>query len=177
MRDYDRNTGWGVVLIAVGIIFLTGQMTGIDVGRYGWPFIIVAIGVLLLIMAVSGLDASRQSVVSGVIVTTVGGILLYQDTFDHYESWAYAWALVPAAVGLGRALQARLAGLNDVHVGQGIAMAGTFAIFFVVGLGFFEGIVNISGRGSDALVEYAVPLGLILLGAWMLLGRRGWRRA
>jgi hypothetical protein len=54
-------------------------------------------------------------------------------------------------------------------------MAGMFLIFFVVGLAFFEGILNISGRGSDALVEYALPVGLILLGIWMLIGRTRWR--
>ncbi len=30
---------------------------------------------------------------------------------------------------------------------------------FLIGLTFFEGILDISGRGSDALVENALPVG------------------
>lgn len=175
MRDYDLRAGWGVVLIVVGVLFLLDRLFGFDLGRYGWPFIIVLIGALLLLFGLSGLDPTRQSVIPGLIVTTVGLILLYQNTFDHFESWAYAWALIPAAIGLGRALQARLTGLNAIHSGRGLSMAGTFLVVFLVGLTFFEGVVNISGRGSDALVEYALPAGLILLGVWLLIGRTLWR--
>ena len=40
--------------------------------------------------------------IAGSIVTTVGSVLLYQQTTGHWESWAYAWALVgPGAAGLG----------------------------------------------------------------------------
>ena len=28
----------------------------------------------------------------------IGLILLYQNTFNHFESWAYAWAMIPVAV-------------------------------------------------------------------------------
>jgi hypothetical protein len=171
MRRYDLNAGWGVVLIAVGLFFLADGILGLDLGRYGWPLIIVGIGGLLLLVGLTGLDPTRQSVTPGSIVTTVGLILLYQNTFDHYESWSYAWALIPASIGLGRALHARLTGGSGVVARQGLWMAGTFLIFFVVGLVFFEGILNISGRGSDALVDYALPLGLIVLGVWMLFGR------
>ena len=44
-------------------------------------------------------------VVGGTVATTVGLVLLYQNNTGHWESWAYAWALVgPAASGLGLAL-------------------------------------------------------------------------
>ena len=36
-------------------------------------------------------------------------ILLYQNTADHFESWAYAWALVfPASTGLGQMIYGSL---------------------------------------------------------------------
>ena len=39
----------------------------------------------------------------GSAVTMVGTILLFQNTFDYFQSWAYAWALVfPTSVGVGQ---------------------------------------------------------------------------
>jgi hypothetical protein len=175
MGDPDRRAAWGVVLVLVGLVFLADRALGIDFGERGWPFIIVGVGAAFVLVGLSGLDPTRASVIPGSVVFTVGLILLYQNTYDHWESWAYAWALIPGSVGLGRALHARLTGLNEVQVGQGLSMAGGFAVLFVIGVVFFEGLLNISGRGSSALVDYALPVGLILLGAWMLAGRV-WRR-
>ena len=39
--------------------------------------------------------------IAGTIVTTIGFLLLYQDSTGHWESWAYAWALLTLAAGLG----------------------------------------------------------------------------
>jgi len=174
MTRYDRQTAWGVVLIAVGLAFLADRLLGLDVGRQGWPLIIVGVGALLLVVGLAGVDPSRASVIPGSIVTTVGLILWYQNTYDHFESWAYAWALIPASVGLGRALHAAITG-GTVARGA-LSMAGSFAVVFLIGLAFFEGVLNISGRGSDALVSYALPIGLILLGLWLMAGRMAWGR-
>lgn len=171
MRRTDMRMWWGVVLIAVGLVLLADRLLGLELGSYGWPLVIVGVGVFLLAAGLAGLDTSRQAVIPGSIVTTVGLILLYQNTFDHYESWAYAWALIPVSVGLGRALHAARTG-GDAR--GGLDAAGSFTVVFLIGLAFFEGVLNISGRGSDALVAYAVPIGLILVGLW-LVARRAWR--
>lgn len=174
-REDGRNTGLGIVLIGLGAVFLAGQIVGFEVGRYGWPFIVIAAGALALVLGISGVDPSRGLVYPGIIGMTVGGILLYQNTYDHWESWAYAWALIPASVGLARALHASLTGEGRRDVRGGLSMAGWFAAFFVVGFAFFEGVLNISGRGYGGLAQYAVPLLLIAAGLWMLVGRFGWR--
>ena len=78
-------------------------------------------------------------VVGGTVATTVGLVLLYQNSTGHWESWAYAWALVgPAASGLGMVLW----GLRTGHAGQ--VRNGTWGLLgglamFVVGFLFFEG--------------------------------------
>lgn len=171
MRQYDPRTGWGVVLIAAGLVFLVMQLTDFELGRYGWPFLIVAVGAALLVIGLAGVDPSRAAVYPGLIVLTVGLLLLYQNTFDHWESWAYAWALIPASVGLARALHTRLTDGATAEIRGGLSMAGTFAAIFVIGFAFFEGMLNISGRGFGEVGRYAVPAGLILIGALMLLGR------
>ncbi len=66
--------------------------------------IVIGIGVVILVL---GLFVNREQgmVIGGTVVTTVGLVLLYQNTTGRWESWAYAWALVgPAASGLGMAL-------------------------------------------------------------------------
>lgn len=171
MRQYDTRTGWGVVLISLGLVFLLAQFTGFELGRYGWPLIVVAVGGALLLIGLAGVDPSRAAVYPGLIVLTVGLLLLYQNTFDHWESWAYAWALIPAAVGLARALHTSVTDGATSEIRGGLSMAGTFAVIFFIGFAFFEGFLNISGRGFGDLGRYAVPASLILIGALMLLGR------
>ena len=169
-RRGDLNTGWGLALVALGLILLAGQVGGIDVGRYGWPLAIVAVGVVLLVMGLAGLDPTRSIVVPGAIVTTVGAILLYQNTTRHWESWAYAWALIPASIGLGVALRAALAGAPR-QARSGLASASFFLVLFALGFAFFEGVLRISGRDFGAVGQYGFPVLLMLVGAWMLVGR------
>lgn len=95
---------FGLVLVGLGGLFLLGSLFGISILSFSWPLLILIPGVLMLTgMAVGGRGAAGLAV-PGCILTTVGGILLVQNTFDYYESWAYAWALLPASVGVGVAI-------------------------------------------------------------------------
>ncbi len=164
------TTGLGVLLIAAGIVLFSAQVLGVDVGRYGWPMFVVGTGAVMLLMALSGFDPSRGLVYPGTIVTTVGLILLYQNTTRHWESWAYVWALIPASVGLATALHARLTGRARQARG-GISIMFMFLVLFAVGLTFFEGMLRISGRDFGLIGQYAFPLLLIAAGVWMLISR------
>ena len=79
--SWTGSNSFGAILIAIGLVFLVAQTGGFEMGRYGWPLIIVAIGLGLLVVGLSGVDPSRGSIYPGMIVTTVGGVLLYQNTF------------------------------------------------------------------------------------------------
>jgi hypothetical protein len=124
----------------------------------------------MLLMGLSGFDPSRGLIFPGTIVTTIGLILLYQNTTAHWESWAYAWALIPASVGLARALYAAATGQTRGTHG-GLSMALFFVLIFAVGFAFFEGVLRISGRDFGALGQYGFPLALIAAGVWMLVAR------
>ena len=95
-----------------------------------------------------GLFVNREQgmVIGGTVVTTVGLVLLYQNSTGRWESWAYAWALVgPAASGLGLLLWGVRTG-DPTEIRNGTwALLGGLGIF-VVGFLFFEGVIGISGR-------------------------------
>jgi hypothetical protein len=156
----------GAILVIVGAILLAGQVLDIGLGDLGWPLIIVAIGVALLLI---GLMVANESgmVVGGSVVTTVGLVLLYQNQTGHWESWAYAWALVgPAASGLGLAVWGIRSGdPQDVRNGTWGLLGGL--AFFAVGYLFFEGIIGISGQRLP-LPEWALPALVIGIGVVIL---------
>src|SRR3989304_8393441 len=135
----------GGILIVVGLIFFASQQLNIDIGEATWPFYVIAPGAGLLAL---GLTQRRGEglVIAGSIVTMVGLVLLYQNATDHWESWAYAWALVgPGGSGLGMLLYGtrnRDAKMARDGFGSLLGALGLFA----VGLVFFEGVIGISGR-------------------------------
>lgn len=167
-RDWDGGaTVVGVLLIVVGGAFLLAQQTGFDLGRIGWPFWVILPGVVLLGAGIV-VPGGSGMLIGGSVVTAVGMVLLYQNATDHWESWAYAWALVgPAASGVGTFLAGLRTG-NGAMVRAGSTGALVGLGLFAVGYLFFEGIVNISGRALP-LPGWVVPAAVMALGAILLL--------
>lgn len=157
----------GAILVIVGLILFLGQVVDIGFGDLGWPFWIIGAGVAILLVGLL-LVTEQGIVVGGVVVTVVGLVLLYQEATDHWESWAYAWALVgPAAAGFGMMLWGVRAG------DRGALRSGFWGLmgglgFFIVGFLFFEGIIGISGRRLP-LPEWTLPAAVIGIGVVMLV--------
>jgi hypothetical protein len=175
-RDLDVGgaTALGVLLIVLGGIFLLAQQTGFDIGDIGWPFWVIVPGLVLLAAGLL-VQGGSGMLIGGTVVTTVGLLLLYQDATDHWESWAYAWALVgPAASGVGTLLAGlRTGNPSMVRAGATGAMVGLG--LFAAGYLFFEGILNISGRELP-LPGWVVPAVVIVLGLALVLRGVGERR-
>ncbi|MGH2427841.1 MAG: hypothetical protein ACRDGV_02970 [Candidatus Limnocylindria bacterium] len=160
-------------LILVGVALLVAQQLDLDIGRLGWPFFVIGPGVVILLV---GLATPRGSglAVGGSITTIVGLLLLYQNATDHWESWAYAWALVgPGGSGVGMLLY----GLRDRNASM--ARAGFWSMMtgiglFAIGFVFFEAVIGISGRQLP-LPEWLLPAIVIAAGA-VLLARGVFRR-
>jgi hypothetical protein len=166
-----QGIGWivlGAVLILLGGLFLLGQALDLDVGQTAWPFFVIVPGVALLAFGVAS-RGGRGLIVAGSVVTATGLLLLYQNSADRFESWAYGWALVAlVAPGLGEMLHGTLRALPDsVAAGRRKALIGLG--LFAVGIVFFELIIGIGGE-PGALREVGVPLLLIALGLWALVG-------
>jgi len=158
--------GLGVALLLIGGLLFVGQLLNIGLEDIGWPAIVIGIGVIILVL---GLFVNREQgmVIGGTVVTTVGLVLLYQNTTGRWETWAYAWALVgPAASGLGMVLWG-IRTANPVEIRNGTWALLTGLAIFVVGFLFFEGVIGLSGEPLG-LPEWLLPVVVIAIGVVIL---------
>jgi hypothetical protein len=161
----------GILLIAFGAAALVLRQLEISpfaaIATWGWPFFVIVPGLVLL--AASLLPAAPKGIgfaTAGAIVTTVGALLLYQTRTGHWESWAYAWALIPLGAGSALVLYGLLARERGM-VTTGLTMAGIAAALFLAGAWFFEGVFAGEPRPTDAGVWW--PIGVIVLGGVIVL--------
>jgi hypothetical protein len=161
----------GVLLIAFGATALLLRESGINpfgaIGTWGWPFFVIVPGLVLL--AASLVPAPPKGIgfaIAGAIVTTVGALLLYQSRTGHWESWAYAWALIPLGAGSALILYGLLARERGM-VTTGLTMAAIAAALVLVGAWFFEGVFAGEPRPTDVGAWW--PIGVIVLGGVIVL--------
>jgi hypothetical protein len=168
-RPRDAGIVLGVALVILGLVFLAGQMfPGLDLGHYAWPLFVLVPGVVMLGAGLVWRDASGL-VIPGSIVTATGLVLAVQNATGLWASWAYAWALIaPGAVGAGIALQG-LVRRSRGEVREGLRVAGIGLVLFLVGLGFFEGVLQISGESLGSGSRLILPALLILAGLVLLV--------
>lgn len=162
---------FGIALIVLGGGVLLARATGVDIftaiGAWGWPFFIIVPGLVLL--ALSLVPARPHGIglaTAGAIVTAVGVLLLYQSRTGHWESWAYAWTLLPAAAGLalmGYGLFADVPGM----IRRGLWMAGIAGAIFVAAAWYFERLFAGELDGLDASQWW--PIVLVALGAVIVI--------
>jgi hypothetical protein len=167
----------GLGLILLGIVFMILRYIGtwfdIDFGHYIWPFFIIISGLFLFIAAFAfERRAGISLAIFGGVTAMTGFILLFQNTFDLFASWAYAWALVaPTSVGLARLVYGGLRGLED-QVRSGLNQTGIGLAIFVFGAFFFELGIGISGLRFGAAwlcwPGLLIGLGIILLQSGLL---------
>ena len=111
--------------------------------------------------------------VAGSVVTTVGLILLYQETTENWESWAYVWALIPMAAGIGITGYALLTGHRDIAA-TGVRLAAVAGALFLVGAWYFNAIFE-TGRNPIDIGAWW-PVVVIGIGA-LVLGRAALMRS
>lgn len=167
-RGIDRGAlVGGIVLVALGLGFLAVQVVDVEVET--WPLFIIIPGVALFLasFAVGGREGLGLAI-PGAIVAAVGAVLWVQETYDLYETWAYAWALVaPGAVGLAMLVYGLFRGDGE--------LAGNGVRTLLVGIGlflgfalFFEGVIGLSGdRFAD--LDTVLPIAVIGLGALLVV--------
>ena len=140
----------GAVLILLGISFLMARFIisifDFEIGHYAWPFFIIVPGVLMFIGAfLLERQAGITLAMFGGMVTMTGIVLMLQNLFDLYATWAYAWALIaPTSMGMAKLVYGAVRGWRD-EVKMGLAMTGIGAAIFVVAGAFFELILGLNG--------------------------------
>jgi hypothetical protein len=170
--EQTRTVILGGILIGLGLLLLIMQWSGVNwLGRLGWPLFILVPGLALFVaIPVVGRPAAPLAVPASV-VTTTGLILFVQNALDIWQTWAYAWALYPMAIGLGLMLQGRWSdGAALQREGRRVALIGL--VLFAVGLFFFEGIIDLSGLGATSITRWLGPVLLIGAGLLLLLRQR-----
>ena len=148
-----------MILIGLGILFLAVNFLDIDLGRV-WPLIFFVIGagfytpVLLMPQARAGLAALF---IPGTIMIGLGVIFLYNTLTGDWGSWAYAWSLIPAFVGIGLILASRFGRWQGDTARAGLWMAlGSAAVFSV--LAMFFGSRTFGAIGPILLIGLGVLL-------------------
>ena len=163
-----RGLVGGLILILVGGAFLAAQsIPGLRTwfrAEDSWPLIVVGVGFLMLVLALA--LSTPPLAVPGCIVGGIGCLLFYQNATGNWESWAYAWTLIPGFVGLGVVLAALMQGQARKDIAGGLWLMLFSAIAFVV-FGSFLGL----GRFSPYWPVLLVLGGLLILGQ-TLFGRR-----
>jgi len=151
----------GLLLIMFGAFLLIVQLVPglemwLDPG-YWWPLVVVAPGVLLLLLAL--LIRVPALAVPASIIMGVGGLLFWQNATGNWDSWAYAWALIPGFIGLGIILTGLLSAKFSQSLGAGLGMMVISAVLFTV-FGSLFGALNVSGIYWSALL---IALGVLML--------------
>jgi hypothetical protein len=155
----------GGLLVVAGAAAFALQESGVripDLGEHGWPFFVIAPGLMLLVAAVLvARPHGTGFAIAGSIVTTIGLILLYQSSTGDWESWAYAWALIPGAAGVAMVIYGAISAERPlIDAGSRLAVIAT--VLFVVGLWFFGPILT--GGRLPADLDQWLPAAVIALG-------------
>jgi hypothetical protein len=157
-RKRRSNLVGGLLLILLGAWFLLGQFwPGLHL-EFSWPWIIVGVGVLMLVIGL--LSGEPDMAVPACVVGGIGGLLYWQNATGNWESWAYAWSLIPGFVGVGVVLSGLLGGGAGKAVRDGGSLIlVSLALFAVFG----------SWLGGLTLFGDYWPVLLILWGLWLLI--------
>ncbi len=159
----------GLILIAIGVLALVGNLLRFDVWHYLWPFFIVGFGLAFFVGMIAGGKSAGALAIPGSLFVTLGLLFFVQTLFNHYASWAYAWALVaPASVGVGMLIFARWSNKPELAAPGRILITIGLVIFLVAGL-LYETAAGLLGFARLGNVIW--PLLLILLGVLILFGR------
>ena len=155
------SIGGALTLIGIGGWFLAVELVpGLKAfasGEHTWPLPIIGIGVGLALIGL--LTWSPGMMIPACIVGGIGGLLYYQNLTGDWESWSYAWALIPGFVGAGILLTGLLTRQRDAVL-TGFWMAFISLLVFSIFGSFL---------GGAGVVSVFWPVLVIALGVYVLL--------
>lgn len=169
MEQRNRtNLAAGLLLILVGAAFLAWQLAPSLFSWFrpelNWPLFVIGAGFFLLVI---GLLADEPGMaVPASIVGGIGGLLYWQNLTGRWETWSYAWSLIPGFVGVGVILSGILAGQTAQALRDGGRTILVSLVLFVVFGSLLGG--NLTGVVWPALL---IGAGVILLLGNIFRGR------
>ena len=160
----NRRFLTALALMLLGPFLLTG------LGIW-WPLVIVVPGLLLLLLALyGGAVGAVLFAIPGMMVTGTGALLAMVAVTGYWQTWAYAWTLYGAFLGMAFLLMGRQLANASLDTGGRWLIRASLLAFVLFGL-LFELVIGIGVTGL-----LAVPLVLIALGFMLLLGNGAGRR-
>ena len=155
----------GAILIAFGLLSLTGQLFRTVNWSFFGPIIAIAVGALFFVAMFAGGKSSAALAIPGSIVSGIGLVMLVQSITQHWESMSYFWTLIILFVGTGIFIMGWHAGdMKQKESGWRVMKVGF--ILFVIFSVFFEMVFS---NFSNILF----PILLIVAGAYLVLSRSG----
>jgi hypothetical protein len=151
-----------VLLIGLGLWYLAVAMSpAVKAFAYGertWPIQIVGFGLLFFLAGIFSWVPALF--IPGTIITGIGGLLYYQNFTGNWESWSYAWALIPGFVGVGLVLFGVFGRKWGAIVGGLWNIAVSLILFSIFGTAF----------GNIVNVDKVWPVALVVIGIFILFG-------
>jgi hypothetical protein len=170
-REPLNKSPWlGIILIGLGVVFLISQLFNFNVFtmfNISWPLYILIPGALIMLLGLASGRTGTGFTTFGSVVTMTGLILLYQQTFNAFETWAYAWSLYPGAVGVALLLHHYRFGEPESPQ-EGLRLISVSVVLFIVFWTFFEMLIGLSGPRNELLSKLLGPALLIGVGAFLL---------
>jgi hypothetical protein len=157
-----RSIASGTLLILLGLLFLAYQLMPEQFGwlqiDLSWPLIIVGVGLFMLIFGL--IVGAPGMAVPASILSGIGGLLYWQNLTGRWDTWSFAWALIPGFVGVGILLTGLLGGgkLRDSIEGGGWLIIISLVLFAI--FGSFLGGLELFGSYWPVLL---IVLGLVVL--------------
>lgn len=173
-----RNTAViGTLILVLGLVLLVGQVFSFNFSNIfqfwniPYPIYIIAFGIVFVVIGLLGHQNWVGFTIAGSIIGVTGAMLAFQDATHSYQTWAYLWALVfPGSIGLALLLQGFFT-KQERQVKVGLRILGIALVLMLVGWSFFEGALDLSGYHLDRLTNFAGPILLMAIGAWLMLRR------
>jgi hypothetical protein len=164
IMDQSRKVAlaFGVSLILFGAFLLVVQFVP-GLGRwiepgFWWPLTIAGLGGFLLLLGL--LVGAPGLAVPACVLGGLGLMLFWQNTTGNWDTWAYAWTLIPGFVGVGIVLTGLLSGKPRQVSGAGLWLIAISALLF----GLFGALL-----GGPGIFRTLWPLLLIAAGIFLLL--------
>ncbi len=169
-RRNANSIVWGTILILLGLLTLLGQLfQGFVLWGAYWPVLVISFGALFFVGMLLGGKSSAGLAIPGTMLLVTGVILFFQNLTGYWESWAYAWAAVVMAAGLGTFAMGAYSG-DEIARRRGVRTMMTGLVLLVLFGTLFEGLIFAAGR-FHPLGQYVFPVALIVLGIFLVLIR------
>jgi len=160
-RKARSNLGIGLLLILFGgwflIVQLVPNLSNWFWSVFDWPVYIIGAGLCFLIFGL--VIGAPGMAIPACIIGGIGGTLYYQNASLDWDSWSYAWTLIPGFVGVGVMISSLLGEGGKAGFRSGLTLVFIGLILFLV-FGSFFGVKPLGDLW---------PILIIALGLWMLI--------